>query len=277
LRHLPLDLIEPNLSQARRYFDEEALQELASSMSEFGLLQPVLVRQGAEGKYGLIAGERRWRAAQIAGLESIPALVSAYDDLAALQAALIENMAREDLNPVEEARACATLVRELGLSLEQIGDRVGRSRAAVSNSMRLLGLSEEILELLERGALSEGHGRALLMAKDGESRRTLASKAVEEGWSVRTLEARAVASGKSRPVRDCTGPVRFQGDRGREDVLQAAAMNIARVWGDAVGSEVEVRILRGRKLRVEFPFFSSEEALAMGELLGEKMARGKRR
>jgi ParB family chromosome partitioning protein len=116
LRDLPLEEIEPNLSQARRYFDQATLQELAGSISERGVLQPVLVRPGPEGKYQLIAGERRWRAAKLAGLETIPALLSPYDDATALEVALIENMAREDLNPVEEARACATLVKEFGLS-----------------------------------------------------------------------------------------------------------------------------------------------------------------
>jgi ParB family chromosome partitioning protein len=277
LRELPVGLIEPNISQVRRYFDEKALQELASSISECGVLQPVLVRHGPGGKYRLIAGERRWRAAQIAGLDSIPALVSAYDDLAALQAALIENMARKDLNPVEEARACATLVREFGLSIEKVGDRIGRGRVAVSNLMRLLDLSEEILELLERGELSEGHGRALLMAKDRESRQELASKAVKEGWSVRTLEARAVENNNAEPIPDSAMPTRLEGDSEQGDEGDATAMDVAKVWGDAVGAEVEVRILPGQKLRVEFSFRSSTEALAMGGLLGEKVARGSRR
>jgi ParB family chromosome partitioning protein len=132
-------------------------------------------------------------------LNTIPALVCPYDDAMALEAALIENMAREDLNPVEEARACATLVKELGLTLEQVGQRVGRSRVAVSNLMRLLDLSADLLELLERGELSEGHGRALLMAKDLQARAQLAHAAVQDGWSVRTLEARARESKTDGP------------------------------------------------------------------------------
>ena len=143
------------------------------------------------GTYELVAGERRWRAAQIAGLETIPALVRERDDADALEAALIENMAREDLNPVEEARACAALVEELGLTREDVGLRVGRSRVAVSNLLRLLDLPDEALELLERGELSEGHGRALLLATDHADRRRLARSAAAEGWSVRTLETRA--------------------------------------------------------------------------------------
>src|SRR5205085_1975845 len=138
---------------------------------ERGLLQPVLVRPSTGGTYELIAGERRWRAAQLAGLETIPALVRVHDDAESLELALIENMAREDLNPVEEARACALLVEELSLTREDVGRRVGRSRVAVSNLLRLLDLPDEILALLVEGRLTEGHGRALLTAPDHADRR----------------------------------------------------------------------------------------------------------
>jgi ParB family chromosome partitioning protein len=131
LQDLPVEEIEPNLAQPRRYFDEGALEALASSVGERGVLQPVLVRPRQDGSYELVAGERRWRAAKIAGLATIPALVSAYDDLAALEVGLIENMAREDLNPIEEARACATLVQELGLTYRQLGERLGRGSVTV--------------------------------------------------------------------------------------------------------------------------------------------------
>ena len=159
LREVPVESISPNPNQPRRRFDEEALSALAESLGERGVLQPVLVRPKPDGTYELIAGERRWRAARIAGMKTIPALVRPHDDAASLELALIENMAREDLNPVEEARACAALVEELGLTREQVGRRVGRGRVAVTNLMRLLDLPDEALELLEGGALSEGHGR----------------------------------------------------------------------------------------------------------------------
>ena len=142
-----------------------------------GVLQPVLVRPLAGGRYELIAGERRWRAARLAELETIPAIVRHHDDAASLEVALIENMAREDLNPVEEARACAALVEELGLTREEVGLRVGRSRVAVSNLIRLLDLPDEALALIERGELTEGHGRALLLAEDHAERRRLAREA----------------------------------------------------------------------------------------------------
>lgn len=191
LRKLSPDQIVANPRQPRRNFDDEALKALADSLSERGVLQPVLVRPTGEGGFELIAGERRWRAAQLAGLTEIPAIVREHDEAESLELALIENMAREDLNPVEEARACALLVDELGLTREQVGKRVGRSRVAVSNLMRLLDLPDAVLELLERAELSEGHGRALLMASDHQLRQELAGRAVEEGWSVRRLEEAA--------------------------------------------------------------------------------------
>src|SRR4051812_46450543 len=200
LRQIPLELIKPNPQQPRQEFDESALLSLAESIRERGVLQPVLVRPVYGGTYELVAGERRWRAAKLAELESVPAVVRPQDDAASLELALIENMAREDLNPIEEARACTLLVEELGLTREDIGRRVGRSRVAVSNLLRLLDLPDEVIDLLAAGHLSEGHGRALLMAPDHDDRRRLARAAVQEGWSVRQTEARArTAAGGARP------------------------------------------------------------------------------
>src|SRR3954463_10570208 len=207
LRDVPVELIAPNPRQPRRRFDDESLAGLADSVRERGVVQPVLVRPVAGGTYELIAGERRWRAARLAGLAEVPALVRSRDDAEALEVALIENMAREDLNPVEEARACAALVEELGLTREDVGRRVGRSRVAVSNLLRLLDLPDEALGLLEDGALTEGHGRALLLAEDHADRRRLARDAATSGWSVRVLEDRARATNdddgasRRRPAR----------------------------------------------------------------------------
>src|SRR5580698_6596215 len=181
LRELPVELIVANPKQPRRRFDEEALQALAGSLGERGVLQPVLVRAKPGGTYELVAGERRWRAARMAGLEKIPALVRPRGDAESLELALIENMAREDLSPIEEARACAALVEELGLTRKEVGRRVGRSRVAVSNLLRLLDLPDETIELLESRRLSEGHGRALLLAEDHDTRRRLARRAADEG------------------------------------------------------------------------------------------------
>ena len=191
LRQIPIELIVPNPHQPRSTFDEAALVGLAESIRLRGVLQPVLVRPVAGGTYELIAGERRLRAARLAELETLPAIVRRHDDAASLEVALIENMVREDLNPVEEARACAALTEELGLSREQVGARVGRSRVAVSNLIRLLDLPDDALGLIERLELSEGHGRALLLAGDHGDRLRLARAAVDGQWSVRELEERA--------------------------------------------------------------------------------------
>lgn len=274
LRELPVDLISPSPSQPRRRFDEEALQALAGSLGERGVLQPVLVRPRAGGTYELVAGERRWRAAQIAGLETIPALVRAREDAEALELALIENMAREDLNPVEEARACAALVDELGLTRGQVGVRVGRSRVAVSNLMRLLDLPDEVLDLLESGSLSEGHGRALLLADDHAARGLLGRSAAQDGCSVRVLEARARATnqdGARAPARRGRGRTgRMAPGAGGQsaagephpDQLQAAA-EIAEALGRALGAEVEVRPGPDGRYRAELTFATPSEALEL--------------
>jgi ParB family chromosome partitioning protein len=260
LRALPVELIVPNPKQPRRAFDDAALDALAGSLRERGVLQPVLVRPVAGGTYELVAGERRWRAAQLAGLETIPALVRRRDDAEALEAALIENMAREDLNPVDEARACAALVEELGLTRETVGLRVGRSRVAVSNLLRLLDLPDEVLALLERGELSEGHGRALLLAGDHADRRRLARSAVADGWSVRVLEARARQANEPPPARTARTPRAVHPDQ------EAAATQIADALGVALGIGVKVRP-SGTGYRVELSFEDPEEALALARRL----------
>ena len=196
LREIDVSLIVPNPNQPRKQFEDTALVSLAESLRERGVLQPVLVRQLASGKYELIAGERRWRAAQLAGLAKIPVLIGEHDDAESLEIALIENMAREDLNPVEEARACSLLVEEFGLTREEVGRRVGRSRVSVSNLLRLLELPDEVLKSLESGELSEGHGRALLLASDHGERRRLARQVVTQSLSVRQTETKARAVGK---------------------------------------------------------------------------------
>jgi len=239
LRELHVDLIAPNPRQPRRRFEDEALQGLADSVRERGVLQPVLVRPLPGGSYELVAGERRWRAAKLAGLETVPALVRAREDAQALEVALIENMAREDLNPIEEAHACAALVEELGLTREEVGRRVGRSRVAVSNLLRLLDLPDEAIELIEAGQLSEGHGRALLLAEDHADRRSLARTAAAEGWSVRTLEARARQSG--RAGRAAGGSATKAAPRSVHPDQAAAARDLADALSTALGHDVQVR------------------------------------
>jgi ParB family transcriptional regulator, chromosome partitioning protein len=259
LREVAVELVSPNPGQPRKRFDEEALQALAESVRERGVLQPVLVRPRAGGTYELVAGERRWRAAQIAGLQTLPALVQKRDDAQSLEVALIENMAREDLNPIEAARAVAALVEELGLTREAVGRRVGRSRVAISNLLRLLDLPDEALALVESGSLTEGHGRALLLADDHADRRRLARSAVEGGWSVRVVEQRArEANAAARPAT-----------KGRAAVhpdQEAAAARISDAFGAVLGTEVRVRP-RGAGYKVEISFEDVDEALALARRL----------
>jgi ParB family chromosome partitioning protein len=255
LREVAVELIRPNPSQPRKRFDEAALTALAESLAERGVLQPVLVRPRPGGSYELVAGERRWRAARLAGLDTMPALVQQRDDDASLEVALIENMAREDLNPVDAARAVAALVEELGLTREEVGRRVGRSRVAISNLLRLLDLPDEALEHVERADLSEGHGRALLLADDHADRRRLARAAVDGAWSVRVLEQHA---------RDANAGPRVA-RKGRAAVhpdQEAAAAEIAETLGAALGTEVRVRP-RGTGYKVEIAFDSADDAVAL--------------
>jgi ParB family transcriptional regulator, chromosome partitioning protein len=202
LVHLPVETIHPNPRQPRRRFEPESAAGLASSIRLQGVLQPIVVRRRAGGGFELIAGERRWRAARSAGIATLPALVRDVEDSDALLLGLVENVAREQLSPVEEARAYASLVDEFELSLGDVADRVGRSKSAVSNRLRLLELPEEVLWMLARGDMSEGHARAVLSLPDDEARRRLARRIVKEGLTVRTAERAAREGGaKRRPRR----------------------------------------------------------------------------
>jgi ParB family chromosome partitioning protein len=257
LRELAVDLIKPKKDQPRRQFDQESLQALADSVAERGVIQPVLVRPRAGGTFELVAGERRWRAAKLAGLEHVPALVQDRDDATTLEVALVENMAREDLNPVEEARAVAGLVEELGLTREAVGKRVGRSRVAISNLLRILDLPDETLGLIEDGALTEGHGRALLLAEDQADRKRLAFTAAEGGWSVRVTEDRAREANAARE----SGPTHAAKGAVHPDQA-AAASEIADAFGAALGTEVKVRP-RGTGYKIELALDSLDDALAL--------------
>jgi ParB family transcriptional regulator, chromosome partitioning protein len=267
LRELPLELISPNPDQPRRRFDQEALTALAGSLGERGVLQPVLVRPKPGGTYELIAGERRWRAARIAGLQVIPALIRPRGDADALEIALVENMAREDLSPIEEAQACAALVEELALTREQVGLRVGRSRVAVSNLMRLLDLPDDVIELLAAGTLSEGHGRALLLADDQGARRDLARAAVDQGWSVRVTEARARERNAGEDLGQVGAKRRGGGARSPHPDQEQAARDIAETLGSALGAEVRVKASRDGGYRAELSFSTPEEAIELARRL----------
>jgi ParB family chromosome partitioning protein len=201
LAELPVDAIHANARQPRRRFEPEATTGLASSIKQQGLLQPVVVRPRAAGGYELIAGERRWRAAREAGIELLPALIREADDRDTLLLALVENVAREQLSPVEEARAYAALVDEFELSLGDVAERVGRSKSSVSNRLRLLELPEEVLWMVARGELTEGHARAVLSLPDHDARKKLAKRIARDGMSVRAAEKAAQDGGAARRPR----------------------------------------------------------------------------
>jgi ParB family chromosome partitioning protein len=264
LREIPTELIRPNPSQPRREFDDDALLALAESVKARGILQPVVVRPLAGGNYELVAGERRLRAAVIAGLGQVPAIVRETDESERLELALIENMAREDLNAIEEARACATLVEDLGLTKEEVGRRVGRSRVAVSNLIRMLELPDEVLAMVETGELSGGHGRALLLVKDQAQRLRLAREARTQAWSVRETERRA-REVEDGPRRRDPGPIVIHPDL--EDALGAAEDALSA----ALGREVRVRP-RASGYRVEFELEHPREGVDLAERLFRREA-----
>lgn len=259
LRQVPLDAIAINPNQPRKSFDEEALQALASSIAENGVIQPLLVRPLGGGQYELVAGERRLRASKIAGVETVPAYVRPDLEANTLELALVENMARVDLNPVDAARACAALVDDLGLSKEQVAQRVGKSRVAVSNLIRLLNLPDEVIQMLEDGMLSEGHGRALLRAGDQFTIRKLAHEAVDRGWSVRETERQAEAAAPSdnaQPKVETLG-----GEQRREQAeIDEATQVLTERFTKSVGIEPRVKIT-SRGVNVKLEFASVEEAM----------------
>jgi ParB family transcriptional regulator, chromosome partitioning protein len=202
LVNVPVELIHPSPRQARRRFEQEAAAGLAESIRAQGLVQPVVLRPRAGGGYELIAGERRWRAARDAALPALPAVVREADDREAILLGLVENVAREQLSPVEEARAYAVLLDEFDLTLGGVADRVGKSKPSVSNRLRLLELPDDVLELLERGDLTEGHARAVLAVPGNDARRRLARQIVRQGMSVRAAERAARLSGaRTKPRR----------------------------------------------------------------------------
>ncbi|MEO5576872.1 MAG: ParB/RepB/Spo0J family partition protein [Gaiellaceae bacterium] len=244
LAQLPVDAIHPNPRQPRRRFEPEATTGLASSIARQGLLQPVVVRPRQAGGYELIAGERRWRAAREAGIELLPALVREADDRDSLLLGLVENVAREQLSPVEEARAYASLVDEFELSLGDVADRVGRSKSSVSNRLRLLELPEEVLWMVARGELTEGHARAVLSLPDHDARKRLAKRVVRDGMSVRATEKAAQDGGAARRPRAAT-----QVDPALAERARGAAERLTGFPARVSAGKLEIHF--GEELRLE--------------------------
>jgi len=250
LVEIGVDEIKGHAWQSRTGISEEELEELAASIRAHGLVQPVVVRPRGDGGYDLVAGERRWRACRALGMERLPAVVRTCDDLSAAAMALIENLQREDLRPLEEARAYKRLMEEFGLTQEELARRVGKSRAAVANALRLLGLVQEARELLEDGRLSAGHGRALAAVADPVWQAELARRAALRGWSVRTLEAevRSWLEGK-RPMKR---------PRTRDPELRRLERELAR----RLGRRVAVRgTHEGGRLEIHFSSLADLQGL----------------
>jgi len=223
LTDLPVSAIRPNPHQPRSHFDEESLSSLTASIRELGVLQPILVREVGEGDYELVAGERRWRAARRAGLSSIPAIVRNVTDIASVEHALVENLHRQDLNPLEEAGAYQQLIEDFGLTHEQLSVQVGRSRVAITNTLRLFQLPPTVQRLVADGQLSAGHARALLGTPDRSFQESLARRAVAEGLSVRAVEDavrdRNELGGTGRAAAGATNRLRPAGIVELEDLL----------------------------------------------------------
>jgi ParB family chromosome partitioning protein len=258
VREIPVDAIRPNEEQPRTRFSEETLNELAASVRTHGILQPVVVRELPSGGYGLIAGERRLRAAKRAGLETVPAIVRDVDETGALELALVENLQREDLNPIDEARGYEALMEVAGLAQADVAERVGKDRSTVANAVRLLDLDEEVQGLLSDGQLSAGHGRALLAIRPADAQRALAKKAANKGLSVREVEAMARGASRRRKAprrRRVSDPVL----REWEERLQRILGTQVRI--ESLGSEGTIRIEYYSQEDLEriLEFFSSRD------------------
>ena len=256
LLHLPISKVEPRLEQPREYFDENALQELADSIAQYGLIQPITVRKLNTGYYQIIAGERRWRASRLAGLTEVPVRVIEADDRRTAELALVENLQREDLNPIEEAKGYRTLIEEYGLTQEEAAKSVGRSRPAITNAMRLLSLSAPVLEMVEKGELSAGHARALVPISDEKLQWEAANEVKNKNLSVRKTEQLAARLTKEpkaeKPAHD---PLAV--DYSAEVSNQLTA---------ALGRRV--RLVDGKKTgRIEIEFYGADDREALITLL----------
>lgn len=243
---LPLHRVEPNPEQPRQDFDEEELSALAESIRIHGVLQPLTVRETQSGYYQIIAGERRWRAARMAELREVPAIVVEADNKKAMELALIENLQRQDLNSVEEALGYQSLMNEFGLTQEETAERVGKSRPAIANALRLLSLDEKVLEMLRTGALTAGHARAILMLKSGKKQLEAAQKIANLGLSVRQAELLCKNMSQEKPKEP---PVTFQ-----VDYVKECEKSLSKHLGRGV------KIVNGkRKGKFELEFYGEED------------------
>ena len=253
---LPISQVEPGLNQPRKHFDEGALADLADSIRIHGIIQPLTVRRLASGYYQIIAGERRWRAAKSAGLSEIPAVIIEADDRKVMELGLIENLQREDLNPAEEARGYRTLMEEYGLTQEQVGRQMGKSRPAVANTLRLLALPDELMELLEDGSLSAGHARAILALPSPALQREAAKKVIKDQLSVRQTEALVKVMQKGKPDKP----------KPAEESLSLYLGELEKDLSGRLGRKVKIAH-RGKKGRIELEYYDSQDLEGLLALL----------
>ena len=254
---VPLKEIEPNQSQPRKDFDEESLQELADSIRKFGVLQPLLVEK-KDKYYEIIAGERRWRAAKLAKVKEVPVIVKKLSDQERMEISLIENIQRENLNPIEEANAYKTLLDEFGLKQEEVAERVSKSRSAVTNSMRLLKLDPRVQVLLKEGKISAGHARALLSVENADEQYALAEEIVEKQLSVRDIENK-LKKPKEKPAAQ-------EPDTGKELVFRQTEDKLKEIFG----TKVEIQNKRNGKGKISISYYSMDELERILELLERK-------
>lgn len=259
LLNLPISKVEPRMEQPRQFFDEAALQDLADSISQYGLIQPITVRKLDTGYYQIIAGERRWRAARLAGLREVPVRVIEADDRRTAELALVENLQREDLNPIEEAKGYKTLMEEYGLTQEETAKSVGRSRPAITNALRLLSLSKPVLEMVEKGQLSAGHARALIPIEDASKQLQAAQEVRDKTLSVRKTEQLA-----ARLIRE----PEEEKQKNSKDVKVDYSAEVSRQLSELLGRKV--RLIDGKKIgRIEIEFYGADDREALIELLGK--------
>lgn len=254
---LRISLVEPKRDQPRKYFDDQAIDELADSIGQYGIISPLLV-QKKDNYYEIIAGERRWRAAKKAGLKEVPVIIKNISDREAVEISLIENIQREDLNPMEESRAYERLVKEYGLSQEEVAQKVSRSRSAVTNSMRLLKLQPSVQKMVEEGSLSEGHARTIVSIEDPILQKEVAEQVIESNLSVRQTETLVKSLQKSDKV-----PHKKARDIQKETLLQDLADHLK----NKLGTKVSIRPRGKNKGRIEIEYYSDEELDRIYELL----------
>ncbi len=252
--------VEPNREQPRKNFDEDALQELADSIKQFGLLQPILV-QDRKIYYEIIAGERRWRAAKLAGLKEVPVIIRDYTEQEIVEISLIENIQREDLNPIEEAQAYKRLLTEFNLKQDEVAERVSKSRTAVTNSMRLLKLCDEVQQMIIDDMLSTGHARALITIEDPEQQYTIAQKIFDEKLSVRDVE---------KLVKNLNKPEKPKKDIIEDKSLEIIYQDVSEKLKQSLGTKVEVSSKGNGSGKIEIEFYSHDDLERIIELLSRQ-------